>query len=233
MPTDLDLMKRHVEALFTHKKNGRLCNVNVPGGDEAPRFFLGRTPDGNIRRFRFDVPDALVEQIDAECLDEPTAKQVARMPVYSDAYLRLLETDCPVQNISTGPAYVFPDDVSRPSVEAIRVTAENVDVLNGGLDEWAEDVRNGSLVFVILHEGRAVSICCSVRVTPEAHEAGVETLPGYRGRGYAADVVTQWANEVQALGCSALYSTSWENTASQSVAAKLGLHHFGVDFHVR
>ena len=34
-----------------------------------------------------------------------------------------------------------------------------------------------------------MSVCRSVRITPAAHEAGVETLPEFRGKGYAQDVV--------------------------------------------
>jgi len=71
-----------------------------------------------------------------------------------------------------------------------------------------------------------------VRITPEAHEAGVESLPEFRGRGYATDVVAAWALLVKSLGALPLYSTSWENTASQAVATKLQLVQYGGDFHI-
>ena len=77
-----------------------------------------------------------------------------------------------------------------------------------------------------------MSVCRSVRITPAAHEAGVETLPAFRGRGYAPDVVAGWARVVQSLGAMPFYSTSWENTASQAVAKKLHLVPYGTDFHV-
>jgi predicted GNAT family acetyltransferase len=60
----------------------------------------------------------------------------------------------------------------------------------------------------------------------------VETLPRSRGRGHAANAVAAWANAVRKTGAVPLYSTSWDNVASQSVAAKLGLSPFGADFHV-
>jgi predicted GNAT family acetyltransferase len=60
----------------------------------------------------------------------------------------------------------------------------------------------------------------------------VETLPAARRRGHAVSVVAAWARAVKQIGALPLYSTSWDNVASQSVATKLGLSHFGVDFHV-
>ena len=77
-----------------------------------------------------------------------------------------------------------------------------------------------------------MSVCRSVRITPAAHEAGVETLPAFRGRGYAPDVVAGWARVVQSLGAMPFYSTSWENTASQAVAKKRHLVPYGTDLHV-
>ncbi len=232
MPSDLDLMKQHVRALFTHDERGRLRLVNEPGGTQAARFFLGRTAEGNIWRFRFDLPESLAEQLEALCLAEPTPCALRQEPARLAEYLRLLETDSPVQNFWTGPAYVFPDQAIQPSREAVMVTGENASVLNGGFDEWLSDVQHRCPFLAVLHEGRAVSVCCSVRITSEAHEAGVETLKGYRGRGYATDVVAHWGAEVRRMGCTPLYSTSWENASSQRVAQRLGLRQYGVTLHV-
>jgi hypothetical protein len=52
-----ELMRLHVEALFTHDANGQLLRGNEPSGAEAPRFFLGRTADGPLIRFRHDVDE--------------------------------------------------------------------------------------------------------------------------------------------------------------------------------
>jgi predicted GNAT family acetyltransferase len=71
-----------------------------------------------------------------------------------------------------------------------------------------------------------------VRVTPTAHEAGVETPKQFRGRGYGGQVVAAWASAVRSLGCIPLYSTSWQNVASQAVAHKLGLVQYGTDLHI-
>lgn len=232
MLSDLDIMGRHARALFTHDDRGRLRRVNEPDGAEAPRFFLGRTAAGHLWRYRFDLPQSLAGQLEAVCVGEPIADELGHEPAYSAEYLRLLETHAPVQKVWTGPTYLFPDSVARPSREAVVVTSENADVLRGGFEDWIADVPRSRPFVALLHEGQAVSVCCSVRVTSEAQEAGVETLAAYRGKGYAADVAARWAEEVRKIGCTPLYSTSWENVASQRVAQRLGLRQFGVTFHV-
>ena len=77
-----------------------------------------------------------------------------------------------------------------------------------------------------------MSVCRSVRLSSRAHEAGVDTLVSYRRRGYATSVVAAWALAVRALNLTPLYSTSWDNVASQRVARRLGLVQYGVDYHV-
>src|ERR1700692_793460 len=55
LPTHLELMLSHVEAEFTHDAQGCLLRVNDAGAAPAPRFFLGRTAEGSLLRFRHDL----------------------------------------------------------------------------------------------------------------------------------------------------------------------------------
>jgi len=81
----------------------------------------------------------------------------------------------------------------------------------------------------VVEDDEAVSLCFSARLTERAAEAGVQTLEAYRGRGYAPAAVIAWAHAIRATGQIPLYSTSWDNRASQAVARKLGLVQYGVD----
>ena len=224
-------MRIHVEAGFTLDSAGGLLRVNEPGGADAPRFFLGRTAEGNQWWFRHDLGIDLVEALEAICRNEPVPDDLAQPPQGSTEYSRLLDEQAPIQNSWTGPAYRFPDEVPSHS-DTVLVTQIDAAVLRPHFEEWLEDPPSCQPFVALLRDGVAVSVCCSVRITSAAHEAGVETPADFRGRGYAAQAVAAWARAVRHTGRIPLYSTSWENTASQAVARKLGLVQFGADLHI-
>lgn len=225
-------MTIHVRALFTHDAHSRLLFVNEPGGrDPAPRLFFGRTAEGNLWRFRVDLPEFIIEELEALCMDEPVGKEFHSKPRHFEAYGRLLKTHAPVQEVGMGPAYQF-TQYFEPSKPLLTITERNAEMLWGGFEKLIAELPDWQPFLAIVEESRAISVCRSVRITPEAHEAGVETLPEFRGKGYAREVVAGWARLVKSMGVIPLYSTSWENTASQAVARKLHLVPYGEDFHI-
>lgn len=227
-----ELMAAHVRALFTHDARSRLLLVNEPGGGApAPRLFLGRTRRANLWRFRADLPETLVGELEALCRDEPVGEGLRGTPRHAAEYARLLEAHAPVRETEAGPAYRFAE-YREPSRQPLALKAGDAAVLRGGFEELAAELPDWQPFVAILEGGRAVSVCRSVRITGEAHEAGVETLPEFRGRGYAGDVVAAWALLVRSMGAAPLYSTSWDNGASQTVARKLGMVQYGTDFHI-
>src|SRR5690349_19737989 len=103
-----EMMRMHVEALFTRDAAGDLACINEPagGGGPAPRFFLGVTEDGCIRRFRHDVGASLREELLAASRDEER-KGLALPPApapYEDIIGRLGAT-----KTWAGPAFTFPE----------------------------------------------------------------------------------------------------------------------------
>jgi GNAT superfamily N-acetyltransferase len=232
---DRELMDIHVKALFTHSDDLRLLFVNEPGGSAvtAPRFFLGRTRAGNVWRFRADLPEKVCEELNALCADEPPVSgELNEPPRYLETYIKLLENHAPARKPVTGPAYYFAENLPSPSGRLLAVTESNAEILRGGFEEFIAELPAWQPFVALVEENRAVSVCRSVRITDKAHEAGVETLPDFRGKGYAREVAAGWALKVRASGAIPMYSTFWENVASQAVARKLRLYCYGVDFQI-
>ncbi len=226
-----------MQALYTHDEGGRIVRVRVAGGAPAPRFCIGWVADGSlVRRFREDVSGELLGRLEEASTngdrgdsEEGAAREVAR-------YSELLSAFGPVLGTDAGPAYHVPARLAvpfaRPDDAVTEITAANVGVLDRWLSAWIPDVQLSPPLLALLVDGDAVSVCGSVRITAEAHEAGVDTATEFRGRGFAPRVVAAWARELRRRGVEALYSTSWQNTASRAVARKLGLVQIGSDLHV-
>jgi len=230
---DRELMDAQAEALFVHDEDGRIVRTNEPGGTSAPRFFLGRTCDGNVWRLRNDLPARLAREMAATASKEPVTTDLRSAPVYYERYCDLLRVQREIRSIYAGPAYVFPAEITLPG-KVVRIRAANSVLLQRGFGAAAaEQFEARAPCVAVVEEGMAVSICFCSRITPRVAEAGVETLEPYRRRGFAARAVAGWALAVQARGRLPLYSTSWENRASQAVAEKLGLRLYGVDLSIR
>ncbi|MGG4106341.1 kasugamycin N-acetyltransferase AAC(2')-IIb [Paenibacillus lautus] len=232
-PTATALMELHVQAMFTHDRDMRIRTINEPwpGEEPAPRFFLGRTIDGSaICRFRHDVPERIAGQLKALVEDEPIVnEEIQTKPKHFAAYMNLLHTE----HYTSGPCYRIPDKTT-PAKQTVWITRENMNEYSLTGFEWLiTEIDYGQPCVALVHENRLVSVCRSVRITEGAHEAGLETLEEFRGRGYAAAVVAGWAIEVRKVGELPLYSTLWENNASRRVASKLALSYYGVNFTIR
>jgi hypothetical protein len=233
--SDLELMRIHLDALYTHDANGRMEHVNEARGPRAPRVFVGRTSAGYELRWRSDVTEATVSAI-RNLLDqepeEPLSQQpLSQQPHCGDAIVALLAQESPVVRVWSGPAYRIDVKQLPDAPLAVRVTDANADLLRT-FPDWRNEVNERQPFVVAVESEAAVALCCSVRITPTAHAAGAETLAAARRRGMASQAVAEWARAVDELDAIALYSTWWDNFASQAVARRLGMKLIGVDFHV-
>ncbi|HVF42386.1 MAG TPA: GNAT family N-acetyltransferase [Pyrinomonadaceae bacterium] len=233
VPDDRELLDTHARALFAHDERSRLLTVNEPGGAGAPaaRMFFGRARTCNLWRFRADLPEALVAELEALCADEPVGAELDGAPRHAEEYARLLEGHAPVREMEAGPAYYFAE-YAEPSGRLLTVKESDAELLRGGFEDFVDELPAWRPFVALFEGGRAASVCRSVRITGAAHEAGVETLPEFRGRGYAKEVTALWARLVRSAGALPMYSTSWENAASRAVAGKLRLTLYAADFHI-
>jgi len=228
MANELAIMATQAAALFQLDAAERLIAVNESGASTAPRLFVGRTTEGIVWHCRHDLSETLVRGIDALLSAEPPSAEL-RTPLRCDERLRaLLNAHAPITSVWSGPAWYCPEGIaaSRP-VETTQL-ADGA-ALAKHYPGWARDFANCQPCIAVLDGDDAVAVCCSSRLSPDAAEAGADTLPDHRGRGYAASTVAAWAAAIRATGRRPLYSTSWDNVASQGVARTLGLVLYGAD----
>jgi hypothetical protein len=228
-PSDLDYMALQVGVLYRLDGAGRLRCINEAHEPPAPRFFIGRTQHGNLWRFRHDLPGELCQELERLCAAEPVTTDFTDPPVHATAIKGALANYAPVINEYRGPAYWIPASYLVPS-HVVLITDANQYLLLPGFPEMAPTTgANGPVVAAVV-DGTAVAVCHTARITAAAAEAGVKTLLDSRGQGHATAAVAEWAAAIRQSGRLPLYSTWWENHASQGVALKLGMVFYGEDW---
>lgn len=224
MITEPDLLRQHAHVLFDLDSTGRLVAVNEPEADAPPRLFLARGRSTHELWLRQDVSVATADD---------SRSIAARIPAWdgspgSAAELERLGAalgrDDPIGTVFHGPAYRFGERVEVAADADVAVIDDDSAHLLEAHFPYTRSIleRRQPVVGAIL-DGRVVAACWSSRVRPTACEAGVATEGPYRGRGLAPLVVSRWRHEVERDGRVPLYSTEWDNLASQAVAGKLRL----------
>jgi hypothetical protein len=227
--TILQLMALQIETLYRVDADGCLVAINEADEPPAALFFMGRTAAGSLWRFHRDLPVGIRAEIDALCRTEPAGADFSQPPRQAEAIKKLVSQYQPVGREWRGPAYAFPEDFAGEG-QGILIDGSTEHLFQGEFAEFREFWPLVQPCLALVEQGQAVSVCFSSRTSTAAAEAGVETLPEFRGRGYAGAVVARWARAVRQSGRRPLYSTSWDNLASQAVARKLGLIRYGEDW---
>lgn len=70
----------------------------------------------------------------------------------------------------------------------------------------------------------------TVRLIPDGAESGTVTVPEWRGRGFAAAAVSEWALRPELSDHVLFYRTDSKNVSSQRVAQRLGPRLFGAGY---
>ncbi|OME81087.1 hypothetical protein BK122_16705 [Paenibacillus pabuli] len=218
----MDMMKIQANTLYTMDNQKRLLSINEPDGGQAPALFIGITSVGQCSYYHEQLPLTLIEELG--CDTEP--------PLDIAKLIRRVETFKPVKSVWMGPAYAFPEKCGEwhPNVQLIE--SHRTFLLEKHFPNLIEHLHEKMPVIAYVMEDSAVAVCCSARVSQQGAEASLYTAPNFRGQGYAAEAVKCWQYYVKESGRIPIYSTSWDNIASQTVARKLGLIQFGVDFNI-
>jgi RimJ/RimL family protein N-acetyltransferase len=229
---DLALMEHRASLLFLHDQRGRIASTNEPPPPgTAPRLWVGRTESGNVWRFRSDLPIEVAAELDGILAEEQVSTDFQQPLASRQRLMTVLTKHAPIESNWDGPAWRFPATFGATS-GIVSMDRSNA---HFGRDHfpWLEDeIDDRQPCFAVLQDDAAVSICFSSRNSDRAAEAGVDTIEGFRGRGYAVAVTASWGDAVRREGRESLYSTSWDNLASRRVADKLGLILYGADFQV-
>lgn len=227
---DAALMRIRFDTDYIHDARGRMVRSNSPDALPAPRLLLGRTATGNVYRFGHHLPDAVAERLAAIIAREPVVTN-PRAPLSCLAPLRAeLAAHAPIEREGGGPVYRFPETLP-PAPGAVLVSATAHAEAARDTFPWVLE-PGWQPCFAVVRDGVAVSVCCTSRLGQQAAEAGVQTLPAFRGHGYATSVTAAWGAAIRRHGRTPIYSTAWDNHASQGVARRLGLIMFGADMYL-
>ena len=241
MNNDLEWMDLHLRCLYHHDSRDRILRRREPGGLLCPLFHLGRTPLGNVWRFRDDLEPAVVRELARLVGKEGPLRPEHPPPERMQAIRSVLGSVSEIVFEWRGPAFRFPDEIpvfrTQSGEPAVVVVEPGMEALLAEFfADWIPDLLTGQPVLAAVEEERAVSLCYAARPRDvsgspacPASEVGVETAASHRGRGLAPRVVAAWGRAVRERGGQPMYSTSWDNKASRAVARKLGLLFYGED----
>lgn len=223
------LLQIHAATLFLSDAAGRLRFNADPGYpehdlDPAPRFWLGRTDQGVIWRLRADLPADLAATLEHIAQTIPPHTDPQLLPPQATAIRAALQAHAPIADEAAGPSYWMPSAPPVPATTVV-ITPDTAHLLTQHFP-WKQSQRAlhaaGPLVATVVGQ-HAVAICSCARLTAVAAEAGVETTAAAQGHGYGTAAVAGWAAALRARGILPMYSTSWDNHASQGIARRLGM----------
>ena len=225
-----DLVEIHCETLYVLDGRGDMVSDNNPFPPERRgccRLHLGWNDRALTYRFRRDVP--------RRTRDRFVAWLERHSPVGRERPSGLGELGglfgVAADRIAAGPAYYAATD-PPPVAGVTAVGGENAHCLPAGyLQE--DEIDRVQPCYAVVAGGRALSVCVTVRRSGRGIEAGVDTEPDCRGRGYAGRVTAAWIAAARAEGLIPFYSTESDNLASRRVAEKLGLVRFAWELGVR
>ena len=219
----------HLLTCFVLNDAGRIISTREFQFNDGPLFTIVRSAVSRAWAVRADVSPDIASELDLLAQEEPPTQNLMAAPIHADRYISLLRNQFDLSQLrmskwseSDGPAFDFPELLVKPD-DVVVINDERL--LEHNFRGWVPGEIDGGSgpLLAIIQDNEPVSICFCARRSEIAAEAGVETAPAYRGKGFAARVTVAWACAIRNSGRMPLYSTSWTNNASLGVARKLKL----------
>ena len=183
--------------------------VTVVPGEEMPLMLLAQLADQKLVAYYGESLSSDLQAQLSACVSSIEFPEI-------DPILDVLKSHNIHSDTGHYKTYLFPQrTATEPEVTCLSKHDRKVQAF--GFDGFAEQV------YAIVHDGRIISACVSVREDKNCGEAWVYTDPAYRRQGLAKKVVSAWAHSLTSMGKVALYSHKIDNAASASLAGALQL----------
>ena len=229
----MELLEEHIKTLFVLDSQSKMVSINEPWDKTkpAPRLYIGKTIDGTIiYKSGYDVSSIKIKEIEKILFRESMNNKFE----YLEEYLEIMESKNYVEEICYYYNNIKEDTINNCEIICKKIHKDNITDFTIGEFEWLKDEINYCQpCYGIINNGNIISVCRSVRITEKAHQAGIETVKEYKGKGFAGKVLKKWANDILNKSCIPFYSTLKENKASQRVAEKMELKIFGIGISVK
>ena len=193
MPDAHDWLDTDYRTLFRLHPDRRIERENDPDCSPGPRFWLGRSADGNLAGIRADVPTAVADELAHLASSEPPLADHMQ-PAHLDRYLALL---APVPHWNIGLVCPLPhalgfdtdarvalidgdSDAGRHLLHALSTHGMPEGLYSMGFRS-AADLWAPWCAAVV--DGEVASVAFAARLSEAGAELGLATATAFRGRG--------------------------------------------------
>lgn len=234
------LLEAQVATLFETTPQGRIVRCAGPDHAPAPRLHLAIGAGGAIVRLRDDIDTRVAREVEALAGRELPIIKPQALPRFSDDYRQLLGESERLNDHHFGVIHNLPHhtrwagDVALVSHGTAAGDALVGRIARDGMPRSLVDAGFVDLTHfwepwcIALHGDEIVALAFAVRLGNRGAELGVNTLPGHRGKGYAAAVTAGWSSLPALQHVPLFYGTHRDNLSSQRVIERLGLPFLGV-----
>ena len=187
----------------------RLRQVEIVPDEEVPLLLMAQLADLELVVYYDEAISASLQTDLSAHVPEVKFPEI-------EPLLHILRSHKIQLDIGHFKTYVFPSQPAQ-GIGVMCLAKDDPGIKAFGFDSFSENV------YAIQEDGAVISACVSARENARCGEAWVFTSPEYRHLGWAQKVVQAWAASLMEAGKVPFYSHIIGNTASTSLAAKLGL----------